>query len=109
MTRSTNTEKSQRLNRAFELLAKGYTVNYAAGALVAMYGISLRQAYKYLQEAQQIGHLIPVVEPTIPITLKIPEEAATKLRAYSKMSNMTMGDIVGRAILTFLAGEGFYG
>ena len=109
MTRSTNTEKSIRLNRAFDLLAKGYAPNHAAEALVAMYGMSLRQAYKYLQEARQIGHLIPVVEPTIPITLKIPKEAAAKLRAYSQTNNMTMGDIVGRAVLTFLAREGFYG
>jgi hypothetical protein len=109
MKRSTNNEKSQRLRKAFELVAHGYTMNRAAALLVGEFGISLRQAYRYLKEAQRIGQPMPIVEPGIPITIKIPRSVALKLRTYAQTSNLTMGEIVGNAILTFLTGEGFYG
>ena len=48
MTRSSNTDKTHRLNAAFNLLAQGYTLAEAAGALTQQFGLSRRQAYRYL-------------------------------------------------------------
>jgi hypothetical protein len=109
MMRSTKQEKSQRLNKAFELLGQHIAANQAANALAKQFGISLRQAYRYLQEAQRIGKLVPVAEPTIPITIKIPRDVVLKLRAYAQTSDLTMGDIVGRAVLSFLTREDYHG
>ena len=54
MARSSNTEKTKRLNAAFDLLAQGYALADAAEALAQKFGLSRRQAYRYLQDAQEM-------------------------------------------------------
>lgn len=102
MTRSSNTERAQRLNAAFDLLARGYTLTDAAAALTQEFGLSRRQAYRYLQEAQGIDGPLPVSSPTVPITIKIPRDVVAQLRSYAQTSGMAIGEIVARAILNFL-------
>jgi predicted DNA-binding transcriptional regulator YafY len=102
MTRSSNTEKSLRLNAAFDLLAQGYTVANAADALTQKFGLSRRQAYRYLQEAQEIDGPVLVVSPSIPITIKMPEDVVIQLRSHAQTSGMTIGEIVAHAIVSFL-------
>ena len=64
----------------------------------------MRQAYRYLQEAQRIKAPVDVFcEPTIPITIKVPGEVVVKLRAYAQASGLTIGETVARAVLRFLA------
>jgi len=103
MARSTRTEKAQRLNAAFNLIARGQNLNEAAEALVAQFGLSLRQAYRYLEQAQGIKRPVQVSEPSIPITIKVPGDVVMKLRAYARASGMTIGQTVARAVLRFLA------
>ncbi|MGR9108911.1 MAG: hypothetical protein ACU843_18500 [Gammaproteobacteria bacterium] len=102
MSRSTHPERAQRLNAAFDLLAQGYTLSDAAAALIEEFGLSRRQAYRYLQEARRIQAPVPVSAATIPITIKVPENVVVKLRAYAKASGLTIGEIVARAVLSFL-------
>ena len=109
MTRSTNCEKNQRLNKAFELLAKGYTTPRAAEVLVGQFGISLRQAYRYLLGAQRIGQLIPIANPTVPVTIKIPKDVALQIRTYAHTNNLNIGEIISHAVLVYLASEGYHG
>ena len=109
MTRSTNYEKSQRLNRALELLANGYTANRAAEILVGQFGISLRQAYRYLLEAQRMEYPMSIAESTIPMTIKIPKSVALKLLAYARTSNLTIGEIISHVLLAHLPNEGLHG
>jgi len=109
MSRSSNPEKAQRLNAAFNLLAKGYTLAEAAAILTDDFGLSRRQAYRYLQGAQGIAAPVAVCSPTIPITIKIPEDVAVKLRSYAQASGLSLGDIVARAILSYLAKAGWHG
>lgn len=103
MVRSTNPERAQRLNGAFDLLARGYTLADAATALTKEFGLSRRQAYRYLQEAQRIDGPVPVSSPAIPITIKVPEDVVIKLRSYARSSGLSIGVIVARAVLSFLA------
>lgn len=66
------------------------------------YDLSLRQAYRYLEQAQAIGHRVPTVEPSQAITMKLPENVIRDLRAYSAASRLTLGEIVGLALSAFL-------
>ena len=75
----------------------------AAVVLAREFGISRRQAYRYLEEAQTIGRPLPVAEAAVPITLKIPGNVVRDLRAYSAASGLTLGEIVARAVSAFLA------
>ena len=109
MTRSTQAEKTQRLNAAFDLLAHGYTVTEAAAVMIKDCGLSRRQAYRYLQEAQQIKYPLPIIAPSIPITIKVSEDVVLKLRAYAKTSGLTIGEIVGRAVLELILAERQHG
>jgi hypothetical protein len=102
MTRSTDAQKAERLNAAHRLLERGIELSDAAAALSRDFGLSRRQAYRYLEEAAVIGRLVPITEPSVPITLKIPGSVARDLRSYSETSGLTLGEIVGRAILRFL-------
>src|SRR5271166_6829203 len=68
MARSTDAQKSERLNAAHSLLARGMGMTEAVVSLSRQFGISRRQAYRYLQEARAIGHTVPVVAPSVPIT-----------------------------------------
>ena len=103
MARSNRSERAQRLNAAFDLLAHGYSLNEAAAALVEQFDLSPRQAYRYLQEAQGIKRPVQVCAPTIPITIKVPGDVVVKLRAYAQASGLTIGETVARAVLHFLA------
>ncbi len=109
MTRSTRYEKSQRLNKAFELLSNGYAASRAAEELVGQFGISLCQTYRYLQGVQQTKHPVRISMPTIPMTIKIPKSIVLKLSTYAYTSNMTIGETVSYAVLAHLAGEGYHG
>jgi predicted DNA-binding transcriptional regulator YafY len=103
MARSTHSEKAQRLNAAFDLIARGYSLNEAAEVLVEKFELSLRQAYRYLQQAQGIKGPVEVSAPTIPITIKVRGDVVVKLRAYAQASGLTIGETVARAVLRFLA------
>jgi hypothetical protein len=50
-----------------------------------------------------------VSAPSIPITIKVPEDIAAKLRSYAQSSGLSIGDIVARAVLSFLAKVGWRG
>lgn len=103
MARSTHSERAQRLNAAFDLIARGYSLNEAAEALVEQFGLSPRQAYRYLQEAQGLKRPVAVRAPTIPITIKVPGDVVVELRAYAQTSGQTIGETVARALGAFLA------
>ena len=102
MTRSSNTDKTHRLNAAFELLAKGYTLAEAAEILAQQFVYHAGKLNRYLQDAQEIDAPVLVASPSIPITIKIPADVVSRLRSYAKTSGMTIGEIVAQAIVSFL-------
>jgi len=102
MTRSSNTDKTHRLNAAFNLLTQGRSLSEAAEALTQQFGLSRRQAYRYLQEASEIDAPVLVASPSIPITIKIPADVVKRLRSYAQASGMTIGEIVAQAVVSFL-------
>jgi hypothetical protein len=103
MSRSSDAEKVQRLNAAFELLTTGRSHAEAVEALCGRFALSRRQAYRYLLHAKQLRSPATAVEATIPITIKVPAHAVEKLRAHAQASGLTMGEIVARALTAFLA------
>jgi hypothetical protein len=103
MARSTGAQKAERLNAAYSLLVRGTGMADAVVSLSRQFGLSRRQAYRYLQEAQTIGHAVPLVAPSVPITLKMPADVVRDVRAYSSISGLTISEIVTRAITAFLA------
>jgi len=109
MTRSTNVQKSERLNAAYTLLAQGIGLAEAAMVLSRDFGLSRRQAYRYLEEAQAMRRPAPAAEASMAVTFKMPASVIRDLRAYAATSELTLGEIVSRAVLLFLASEREHG
>jgi hypothetical protein len=102
MARSTKADKARQLNAAHKLLERNTELSEAAQSLSREFGLSLRQAYRYLEEAARLEQPVPITEATVPITLKLPPSTVRVLRAYAKSSGLTIGTIVTRALDAFL-------
>ena len=107
--RSTLSQKAERLNAAQELLARGGAMAENAAQLSQDFDLSLRQAYRYLEEAQTLGRQIPVPKPATAATFKIPSSLLREVHAYSAASGLTLSEIVRRALVSFLAALGRHG
>ena len=102
MPRSTKADKARQLNVAHRLLRRKVALPDAAQRLARQFGLSLRQAYRYLEEAAELKEPVEVTEATVPITLKLPPTTVRVLRAYARHSGLTIGVIVSRALDAFL-------
>ena len=95
-------EKARHLNAARDLLQRQIALPEAVRRLSRECDLSERQAYRYLQEASQLGGPIEVPEATVPITLKLPPRTVELLRKYARSSGLNIGAIVASALHAFL-------
>jgi hypothetical protein len=102
MARSTKMEKARQLNAARGLLQRQVALPEAVRRLSGKFGLSERQAYRYLEEASQLDRAVEVPEATVPITMKLPQRTVELLRKYARSSGLTMGAIVTGALHAFL-------
>ncbi len=101
MSRSTKADKARQLNAAHRLLERNVALPEAAQNLSGRFGLSRRQAYRYLEEAARLERPVEVTEATVPITLKLPPTTIRRLRAYARSSDLTISVIVTRALDAF--------
>jgi predicted DNA-binding transcriptional regulator YafY len=67
MGRSTKADKARQLNAAHQLLERHMELSEAAQNLAREFELSLRQAYRYLEEPAQLEQPVEIAEATIPI------------------------------------------
>jgi hypothetical protein len=77
MARSAQAQRAERVRAAQELW--GTSILEAAVALSRDFGLSWRQAYGYLEEAQAVASPPVVAEASVTITLKIPSNIVSWL------------------------------
>jgi hypothetical protein len=102
MSRSTKADKARQLNAAYSMLQRNIVLPEAMHRLSREFGLSERQAYRYLEEASHLDQPVEVSETTVAITLKLPVRTARLLRAYARSSGLTIGAIVTRALAAFI-------
>jgi len=102
MSRATEVQKATRLNRARTLLREGATLPAAVERLAQACAISPRQAYRYLQEAQQLTAPVPVGEAKLAFTVKLPTSVIRRVRVYATATGASISEVVSRALLAFL-------
>jgi TPR repeat protein len=102
MARSNKAAKARQLNAAHHLLGRNVARSEAAQTLSHRFGLSPRQAYRYLQEAAQLEAPVEITEATVPVTLKLPPSTVRLLRAHAARSGLTIGTLVTRALDAFL-------
>lgn len=94
--------KAQILNAAYMLLHRGGAITGAVERLSAQFGLSRRQAYRYVREAEGMSAPVDVPEMPVPMTFKLPRSLVEALRIHAANSGLSMGEIVSRALAAFL-------
>src|SRR5512146_573629 len=102
MPRASDVHKAERLNLARTLLREHEHLPEAAEALAQTCSISLRQAYRYLDQAQQLKRPVPVGDAKVSFTVKLSRSLVDKLRAYAASTGLTLSEVVSRAVLAVL-------
>lgn len=103
MIRSTRVQKAERLRAARQLLADEIGMAEAAMALSRAFGLSRRQAYRYLELARAGAPTPSTPESSVTITVKMPESLARGLRAHATKRGVTTSEVVRQAVTAFLA------
>ena len=102
MVRSSNPERAKRINAALALIKKKKSAAEAAQVLASKYGMSKRQAYRYVHEAEAIGREVPIPEAKIAFTVKLSKNLIQRVRNYAKTSGQSLSEIITQALQAFL-------
>ena len=102
MARASDAQKAERLNRARTLLQQHPHLPDAADRLARACAISTRQAYRYLQQAQQLKRPVPIVDARVSFTVKLSRSLVDRLRSYAAATGLTLSEIVSRAVLAVM-------
>ena len=102
MPRASDAQKAQRLNRARELLRQFEERTEAVTELARECLISPRQAHRYIQQAQQLKHPIPVSEGKLAFTVKLPRSVIQRVRVYARARKLRVSEVVTQALLALL-------
>jgi len=84
VTKSSESEKVRRVNATVSWLKRKASQQEVLGRLVADYGISRRQAYRYLQQAQSSRRPLPVPEAKIVFTVKLSRSLVRRVRRQAR-------------------------
>ncbi len=105
MGRSTNSLRAERINTALELLQQYESLAAAARTMVEAYGMSKRQAYRYLQEAQAQRQPLPIPEQKIAFTVKLPPAIVEEARQHARHYEQSLSHLVEQALAAYLQRE----
>ena len=102
MKRSASPEWNRRINATIALLKEKVTNAQVALALMQGYGVSRRQAYRYIGEAKKARSELPIPDVKVVFTVKLPQGLVTRLRAYAKLREDSLSFLVTQALEEFL-------
>jgi predicted HicB family RNase H-like nuclease len=94
VTKSSESEQARRVNAAVRLLREEASPQEALNWLVTHYGISRRQAYRYLLQAQTLPGLLPVPEAKTVFTVKLPVSLIQQVRQQAQREDLTISQWV---------------
>ena len=102
MPRADSNQRIQRLNLAFGWLRGGLSAPDVIQRLIASTGISPRQAYRYVEEAQRLDGPLEAVEATVVFTVRLPKSLVAWLHQYADSTGQTLSPIGSQAIVALL-------
>jgi hypothetical protein len=102
MPRASDVQKAARLNRARVLLRQVDQLSDAVERLAQDCSISPRQAYRYLEQSQQLKGPVPPGEAKLAFTVKLPNSLIQRVRAYAITKRLSISEVVSRALLALL-------
>jgi len=103
MSRSSASERAERINAAHLLLDKHASLAEAVAEMQSTFGMSRRQAYRYVDVAKSLKHPVPAPTRKIAFTVKVPAELADAVRERAKRKGKSISEIVTGALERFLS------
>ena len=94
-------QRARRINAAAELLDAGVGTADAARRIARRFGLSERQARRYVDAARQRG-TVAVPEPTVVFTVRLPAGLVERLRGHAQASRATLSSVVAAAVEAWL-------
>jgi hypothetical protein len=107
MKRSQDSEFAERINTTIFLLRKGSTGEEAISEIMGRFGVSRRQAYRYIRQAQSTKRKVSVPEQKVVFTVKLPESLVAFMRQLSDSTGESLSSLVTQALRTFLRRRGY--
>jgi hypothetical protein len=93
---------AERVNAAAELVASGVGVADAARDLAVRFGLSERQARRYVERAAA-GGPVEVPAASVVFTVRLPAVLVARVRERARESGSTISALVAQALTEFLA------
>lgn len=109
MSRASAVEHVQRLNMAVDLLKQNNSIQEVVCSLVDRAQLSRRQAYRYVQKAQQAQQRLPVPEAKAVFTVKLPESLIGQVRHRARRERQSISQWVSQALQASLVRSRRYG
>jgi predicted HicB family RNase H-like nuclease len=98
VTKSSEAELARRVNLTLSLLGQGRSNPEVLEELVARYGLSRRQAYRYLEQAQQTASPVAVPEAKAVFTVKLPRSLIPRVRQQARQQGCSISLWVEQAL-----------
>jgi hypothetical protein len=105
--RSPQAELAERVNAARSLLREGFSRDEALPVIMDRFGVSRRQAYRYIEEALRIKRTVPIPEGKVVFTVKVPESLVSLIRHVANATGESLSVIVTQALKAFLKRRGY--
>jgi hypothetical protein len=102
-SRADQAQYAERVNAAADLIEDGMSVVDAAARLADRFGVSVRQARRYVDQASSAGRR-PVPQVSVVFTVKLPASLAARVRRKAARSGTTISATVAEALSEFLSG-----
>jgi hypothetical protein len=102
--RASDAQYVERVNAAADLAEAGVPAAQAARVLAERFGVSPRQARRYVDQAAVVGHR-EVPEENVVFTVKLPGGVADQVRAHAAELGTTISALVARALAEFLSAD----
>jgi len=101
-SRAGDAQYAERVNAAADLIDGGVRAGDAAAMLADRFGVSTRQARRYVDQASAVGRR-EVPEGSVVFTVKLPATVAARVRGRAQRSGVTISALVTQALTEFLA------
>jgi len=98
VTKSSAAEQARRVNLTLSLIRQPTSTPEVLKELITRYGLSRRQAYRYLQQAQQADLPVAVPEPKAVFTVKLPRSVILKVRQQARRQRCSISLWVEQAL-----------
>jgi hypothetical protein len=102
MLQSSAAEQIQRVNMAVQLMSDKTPSAEVVASLVTRYGVSRRQAFRYLRLAQGQPVPLPVPVAKTVFTVKLPGDLADQIRQRARQCHQSISGVVAEALRNYL-------